>query len=61
MNTEEAKHLTVTAVVELPDGTTQTVTWVSTKDKPVEVEFSPGTEAGWLRWGPLGAPLPTIP
>jgi hypothetical protein len=71
-NTEEAKSIKITAEVMLADaecdrqgvprGTVQTVTWLEHGDEQdTEIEWSPGTERGWLRWAPQGQGLPTIP
>lgn len=70
-NDEEVKGIKITAEValtdaecdrqKLPHGSVQTVVWVDHLTTPVEVEWSPGLERGWVRWAPLGADLPTIP
>lgn len=59
---EEVKHITIQAVLELPDGTLEPHTWVDTSNQMVDVEWSPGTNgSGWVRWGPAGQPLPVVP
>ncbi len=75
-NETEAKSIKITAEITLADeecdkqkvprGTVQRVVWVDHSTSPVEIEWSPGTERGWVRWAPLPADgqvstLPTIP
>lgn len=71
MTNEAAKSIKITAEIALSDaecekqgkplGSVQTIVWVDHAAQPVEIEWSPGIERGWVRWGPLGEPLPTIP